>query len=89
MAAQMARNRGMDRKDRVWWKMCGHRLKAAEVQEAIKRRERKERLRIGGKASRRYSLCYGVTIPRGCENADGTKHGVKGKWAKALIAQSF
>ena len=30
-------------------------------------------LRKEGEASRGYSLCHGVTRPRGCENADRTR----------------
>lgn len=53
--------------------MCGHHHRAPEVPEDIKRRKGKRGLRKEGKVSRGYSSCYGVTIPRGCENADRTE----------------
>lgn len=58
---------------------------SARAPRGYKEEERKKGLRREGEASRGYSLCYGVATPRGCENADRTEEGMKGKWAKALM----
>lgn len=51
-----------------------------------KEQERERGLRKEGKASRGYGLCYGVTMPRECEDADRMEDGMKGMWAKALVS---
>lgn len=65
----MERNRGMERKESVVENMWTP-TQSTRGPRGYREGERK---RKEGKVSRGYSLCYGVTIPRGCENADRTE----------------